>query len=358
MKNPNILIIGGTWDDKGGKPSYFVSHIQEVAEKSVRQKVVCLNGGKMDYLNNFLENFEDAIKKTDVLLWMPNIDNEEDKILPMIKKKYNHLILIQSKRVIEKNYTDLELNKRLLASHSALGLIIKKIDSVYTFSVIDPLGNVWCEHGDVESATKALFGRAYDMMQMSRMQSKSIGPEVPIVLEPKFIEAVTTLGKEFDEVITAINPERYLGNASTRCCHGFPSARGNKEIYVSKRNVDKTIIDESSFVKAKLWFSQVQYFGDNKPSVDTPIQILLYNHYPNVNYMVHGHCYVEGAPFTTNNIPCGFLEEVFEIQEVMPDSTASNFVINLKGHGCLIMANDIDYLTSHQFNTRPFLEAQ
>jgi hypothetical protein len=66
--------------------------------------------------------------------------------------------------------------------------------------------------------------------------------------------------------------------------------------------------------------------------------------------------YVEGAPFTKHNVLCGFVEEVDEITELFTDFTASNFVVNLKGHGCLIMANNVEYLTAHTFVTGPFLE--
>ena len=49
------------------------------------------------------------------------------------------------------------------------------------------------------------------------------------------------------------------------------------------------------------------YYGE-KPSVDTPIQIKLFNYYHNVNYMVHGHVYVDNAKMTEHKIPlwlCG-----------------------------------------------------
>lgn len=59
----------------------------------------------------------------------------------------------------------------------------------------------------------------------------------------------------------------------------------------------------------------IEYYGDYKPSVDTPSQIMLYQAYPKVNYMLHGHVYIDGFPFTNRCIPCGAIEEAHEIKK-------------------------------------------
>jgi hypothetical protein len=139
-----------------------------------------------------------------------------------------------------------------------------------------------------------------------------------------------------------------LGNASFRfrCEKGFPSFRSDEgTIYVSKRNIDKRlVIDMNSFVQVslvsynKLW---VDYVGENKPSVDTPIQLLLYRYYSKINFMLHSHTYIWGAPFTHNIIPCGAVEEFFEIVQTMPGQDREKVMINLKGHGSLVMVSDV-----------------
>jgi hypothetical protein len=126
---------------------------------------------------------------------------------------------------------------------------------------------------------------------------------------------------------------------------------------MSRRNVDKTIIASAEFVETTNSASgDTLYLGNQKPSVDSPVQLRLYERYQNVNYIVHGHVYVKGAPFTDGNIPCGFLEELEEVVSKFPDSSAGNFVLNLRGHGCLILANDLAYLTGHEFLSRPLFE--
>jgi hypothetical protein len=155
---------------------------------------------------------------------------------------------------------------------------------------------------------------------------------------------------------------------SFRCQNGFPSFRGeNGIIYVSRRNVDKSNINAASFVPTYLDETEtVKYFGDNKPSVDTPVQLRLYKNFPWANYMIHAHCYVDVSKIpealflrTLKPIPCGALEEVSEIIEAYTfgrfywESKYNNepprlLAINLKGHGCILIAKDIEILKELQ----------
>ena len=61
-------------------------------------------------------------------------------------------------------------------------------------------------------------------------------------MDDSFIAAVRAYGWRFSMLINhAVNKERFLGNASTRCMHGFPSQKLGDVIFVSKR--DKEYID-------------------------------------------------------------------------------------------------------------------
>jgi hypothetical protein len=88
---------------------------------------------------------------------------------------------------------------------------------------------------------------------------------------------------------------------------------------------------------------KLYYCGDNKPSVDTPIQMRLYDALPNIRYMIHSHCYIENAPFTKKSIPCGAIEEVDEVLSLIDKKWGRDhflYCINLKGHGSIVMAKD------------------
>jgi hypothetical protein len=152
---------------------------------------------------------------------------------------------------------------------------------------------------------------------------------------------------------------------SFRCQNGFPSFRGeNGIIYVSRRNVDKSDINAGSFVPTYLDDANtVKYFGDNKPSVDTPVQLRLYKNLPWANYMLHAHCYIDtlGLPDTmllrtTKPIPCGAIEEAAAIMEPWlvgkfyweHAEPPRLLAVNLVGHGCILIAKDIEILKELQ----------
>ena len=63
--------------------------------------------------------------------------------------------------------------------------------------------------------------------------------------------------------------------------------------------------------------NKVYYYGDYKPSKDTVVQIKLYKLFPEINYIVHSHCYADGAAFTKTPVPCGSLDEIDEILYVI-----------------------------------------
>ena len=133
----------------------------------------------------------------------------------------------------------------------------------------------------------------------------------------------------------------------------------NNHILVTKRNVDKQTLSVEDFVLVEAGLTDfVKYAGEHKPSVDTPIQIKLFDYYRGVNFIVHGHAYVEGALVTHNKLPCGYVQEFDEIVDLIPNQNAVNFNINLTGHGCLIMADSLEYLEAQidRLYARPFPE--
>ena len=67
--------------------------------------------------------------------------------------------------------------------------------------------------------------------------------------------------------------------------------------------------------------------------------------------MVHAHVYVKDGVYTKNSVPCGAIEEVEEITNIVTDTELDFFTVNLIGHGCLIFANNIS-----QFNDVEFVE--
>lgn len=346
-----LLLVTGTFDDKEGKESFIGTVLKDEAVRRSFE-VVHYNGGHLTDFNAIMND----LYTYSVIVWMPHIDNAVNKMLPVIKKLAPKAILVSSKRVVEKAYTDFEVVGRLLTSHSNLGIVITKDDD-YKFSLIDPLGNSWAKEVDLETLVQALFSRVSTLLKIKRVGSESIGPVKEFTLPYKFIKIVKSYGEKFDLLMQAVHKDRLLGNASTRCAHGFPAAKLQDHYFVSKRNISKALIDESGFVEVKNEETIVKYFGDSKPSVDTPIQIRIFNYFKNVNYIIHGHAYLKNCITTSRSVPCGSIEEFDELSKYF-ESDSNNFGVNLRGHGCLILAKDLEWLEKQIENliARPFPE--
>lgn len=356
-----ILFVGGSWDLNGGKKSKIVD---EFAKHLPNTTVY--NGGDYNDLNRILE----SCTNYDTVIWWANVPNELPKIRNVKDINYKAM-LVSSKRNVDNKYSFQDLLQRAFALKSNLTVEFSKNDNKYNMRLFDPLGNVWYEGLDIEECSKALLDRLAFIKSITRestvsseenigalawffnmfkqeMYKSDNNPEIPAKKE--FLNIVRNYAYKFAiATFQTKDVKRFLGNASFRCPKGFPSFREGKYVFVSKRNVDKEFIGINEFVPVYLEDGKIYYCGDNKPSVDTPIQIRLYNLLPNINYMIHSHCYIKDAPFTKNAIPCGAIEEVDEIKELLKNYYDNDFnkdlyLINLIGHGSIMMSNNPEQL--------------
>jgi hypothetical protein len=279
-----------------------------------------------------------------------------------IEKKYPKAILVSSKRNYQdQDHYDLpDLISRALQSKSNLFIEFTKGDNIdkFTFRLLDPLGNQFYFGDNVDTLCLTMFKRIQFLQTMTRTGSYQIGEKIsaPISFE-NFLTVVKEHSIVFNRLIQKPSTvTRFLGNTSFRCTHGFPSLKQNNQIFVSRRNVDKSGITTENMVAVKQIPEGVGYYGQDKPSVDTPIQLELYKKYPHIQFMLHGHVYVKDAPFTNQIVPCGSFEEVEEICKLGNNDTS--FVVNLKGHGFTALSTDIQFIQDLQFYSRPVPEEQ
>lgn len=348
-----VLFVGGTWNDDGGKPSSVVNKFA-AAFKEQGAEVHIYNGG----FYNDLENIIELVIYYDYVIWWANVPNDKPKIRN-VKEINSKCILVTSKRNDDNKYSFAEIINRSLEVKANLCVVFSKEEPVYTMRVVDPLGNSWyCGFGINECST-VLKTRMEYLASMTRQRTIKDNEAVTIPDNAEFFEIVKHYGDVFHELINPDNSvQRYLGNSSFRCQRGFPSFKQNGNIYVSRRNVDKRYIDKDAFVPVKLVDNVVYYSGDYKPSVDTPIQLRLYQKLPQINYMIHAHVYIDDAPFTEKMVPCGAIEEVECIMKVIGENTNECFyAINLKGHGCIVMSSDLDGLKNLPYMSRPMPES-
>lgn len=359
--NSRILFVGGNWDLNDGRKSKIVEEFAKFLPN-----VAVYNGGNFNDLNDILE----SCVNYDIVLWWANVSNDLPKIRNVKDINYK-VMLVSSKRNVDGKYSFQDLLQRSFSLKSNLTIEFSRVDNKYYMRLFDSLGNMWYEGFSIKMCSKILIKRLNFIRSITRestvsnednvgalawffnmfkdeMYESNDNPFVPI--KEEFLEIVRNYAYKFAEAtFETKDVKRFLGNASFRCPKGFPSFRDGKYIFVSKRNVNKEFIGIKEFVPVYLEDGKLFYCGDNKPSVDSPIQVRLYSLLPNINYMIHSHCYIENAPYTDVALPCGALEEIDEIKKVIKkyydnDYHKDFYVVNLLGHGSIMMSNKASQL--------------
>ena len=356
-----ILFVGGNWDLNGGKKSKIVDEFSKHLPNAT-----VYNGGNYNDLNKIL----DSCTEYDVVIWWANVPNELPKIRNVKDINYKTM-LVSSKRNIDNKYSFQDLLQRALSLKSNLTVEFSKNNNIYGMKLFDPLGNVWYEGTNIEDCAYELLDRLNFIKEITRDSTISSDEDIgalawffnmfkeemyksdnsyTIPVKKEFLKIVREYAIKFAEVtFQTKDVKRFLGNASFRCPKGFPSFRDGKYIFVSKRNVNKEFIDIDEFVPVYLENDKIYYCGENKPSVDTPIQVRLYKMFSKINYMIHSHCYINEAPYTETALPCGAIEETDEIKKIIYEYYNNDFnkdfyLINLIGHGSIMMSNNPDKL--------------
>lgn len=369
-----LLIVGGTFDDAVPKASGFVHKLFLALSSCPSLVTEMQNGGSYSQLPELLEK----TKEYDAVIWMPNVSNVLPKIRD-VKEVAPHTLLVTSKRNDGDKYSFQELVNRALGVKANLTIVIKKLDDAhFSMMLFDPLGNAWYNGDNIHELAKHLASRLVFLHGCTRQQTvrsydfdppayRSYGQEAE-----QFVTLIKRYAGVFHDLIQpAKEVTRFLGNTSTgnfRCTRGgFPSYSFGNVVYMSRRNVDKETLSVEDFVPVSAFSAdheKIIYAGGNKPSVDTPVQVRLYNELPNIHYMIHAHVYCKDgdnlAPFTARPIPCGALEEVREVLSVIDtqygNRKLTSYKINLIGHGCIVMGGALSDIDNVDFVARQFPE--
>lgn len=313
----NTLIVGGNIETK--KPSSIINKLAE----EFRNVTIVFNG-TLPY----------SISGNDLILWFPDIPNEEEKNYPL---KDKGSVLICSK-VIREGRTEVDAVSRIFNMHgNAVVCIYKHKHKNFSFQLIDALGNTWAHTDSLRILVKSIlefYEWSKGQIRMSFIEN--VGVVMPsISLPKKFVELNTKVADKIESKLGV----RYFGNFSTRCMKLFPSIRGiTHDTYLfSPRNIDKKRLTTEDYVLV----TPPYYYGSRMYSVDSPCQMYIYRQFDNINFMIHGHAYIKHVEFTDSYYPCGDLREVEEISKLFRKGAR---IINLKNHGFLIAAEDLNVM--------------
>ncbi len=324
------IVVGGNFGETPKESSIIKSIANEF-------DCDCINGGSFEDIKNVdLSGYK-------LIIWAPNIENSFEKIYP---KKDIGSILICSK-VLRENRTEIDAISRIFQMHGNAVIAINSNNKPFTFKLLDALGNVWIDTMSIETLCETIdefVEWTSSSVRKRCTQVKDLEHEfgdIDFSQYEEFIELNKQVADKFEE-----NKGRYFGNTSTRCMKMFPTTKTDStHMIVSRRNSSKKRLTTDDLVLTR--FSDdgsIEYYGDNKPSVDTPIQLSLYKMFPEINYMIHGHSYIQGGEFTEHYFPCGDMREVEPCAELISENDKNYGVINLKNHGFLIYTDSIENL--------------
>lgn len=352
-----VLFVAGDYDDACGRASGYMAKLGHELRSIYGQRDYCFtyayNGGWWEKLQNEIVA---EIKDSNIIYWFSHSPANKPRFVERVKTLAPHAILIMLSRNDNHETSIFGQAAKMLSIKANLMLELNKAENgMFRSSVLDPLGNCFLENEpEIQTVARVLVRRADQLSRIERVPSISIGKKILVPLEEEFFSIARESACRFNEILHADKQDRYLGNLSFRCENGFPSFRDDHLIYVSKRNLDKRFVDNFSFVAIHPYsFGVVQYYGDEKPSVDTPIQLRLYDYYRNIRYMIHSHVYIEDALDTDRILPCGAVEEADEIFRVLPNKEVDHIAINLLGHGSLVGARDVNFLKTIKYVSRP-----
>ena len=93
MKHTSLMIVGGTFDYSGGKPSSVVTTMINTLQGCCAD-LTYYNGGFVDELH---QQILPQVKNMDIVVWMPNVPNDIPK-MRNVKEINPKVILVSSKR--------------------------------------------------------------------------------------------------------------------------------------------------------------------------------------------------------------------------------------------------------------------
>jgi hypothetical protein len=345
MKKILFQMVGGSFhrDTVHIKSSSVVTKLNallyEAFSKHYSTDYYNQNGGTLLELNDVSK-----LRAKDITIWMPNISNAEEKIYPT---KMKGSILICSK-VLRTNRTIHDAVNRIFKMHGNAVIAIEKTNKKFIFTLIDALGNSWTRTSDLKILAKTILEFYNWSKKVIRVGSSysDIKYNIP-TKKYKNLKKFCELNTKIADKVESGNTNRYFGNCSTRCSLLFPSmSLCNDNIMVSRRSSNKKRLDvDDMLMVRKTNKCSIEYMGDKlvKPSVDTPIQIAIYKKFPMINYMIHGHAYINNKlssiPFTENYFSCGDLREVDDTIKLIKDLPA--YAVNLRNHGFLLYAKTL-----------------
>ena len=241
--------------------------------------------------------------------------------------------------------------------------------------VFYPLGNIFYKGNNIKDMFKIIINRLNFLNSITRQKTISIKnnniklnwyfdmfAESMIQIKDKitipdcseFLDIVRNYAQQYYDLFED-KTDNHEFKRTMRCRRGMPSFRYKNNIIVSKRIITNEFITNEDMVAIYKKGENIYYYGDDKPSVDTPIHVKLYKEFNHINFIIHSHEYIKNAPFTKKVIPCGAIEEYKEIITTIKENFNYNnnlFIVNELGHGSIILSSNLENLKQNEIKKR------
>ena len=350
MKKIRLLVIAGVFNAEGGGPSPFADTFIERSRKHF--DLQAFNGGDPALLDEAVS----LCGSFRAILWLAHV--KDGGYLSRIKEVNKDCLLIQARRNDRKRNSLCEIILDMDKNGTDLCLIIDHDREKYDFKLLDTVANLWYEGPDTSEVITRLQWYIDHVAELKRIKSApSDFTPSKITIDEDYYQIVRLFGAILKNVYkTAKSSECIMDSGALRSMHGYPSVRTDDAVLVSCRNIDARGITKDDFVPVETRTDVVSYSGNREPAIDTAVHLQLYKYYQNVKYIIHTHCCVEHAPMTSIYVPCGCIEDVDEINKIYPNRNSCDFAINLLGHGCIILAENLGYFTQCRLVAKHFPE--
>lgn len=326
------LIVGGSFFHP--KESSIARKICESISPICEKSWIINGGDDLDFATalSFLSGI-------DLTIWMPDISNEVPKDYP---KKDIGSVLICSK-VLREGVKEYDAVTRIFKMNANAVIAIDKSINPFNFQLIDALGNLWISTNNIDELCDEIveFYRWSKTSVRENVQEKSLGVD----LDRNKLQKLIDINRIAADKVEVGTKNRYFGNTSTRCVKLFPTMREGFWFSARNTNKEKLTIDDMVLVKKE---DKIYYEGSVKPSIDTPVQLNIYENLNHINFMIHGHAYIEGAVYTNRYFACGDVREANELIPILKNHK----VVNLKNHGFLMATDNLEELNELVINSK------
>jgi hypothetical protein len=194
----NVLLIGGDFDDNGGRKSGYIEKFAN-GLRPYHLFVKTINGGYYDELLKI------SMSECQAILWFANIPNDKPKFVNEIKSKFPKALLVISKNNIDGKYQTMDLVARALKAKANLIIEFTKNESgAICGTILDPLCNCYggYKHSDVFLLSTLLAKRLWQLINFTRVESKSVGNKIDSCANPSFVETIKWYGDRFHSLMS------------------------------------------------------------------------------------------------------------------------------------------------------------